>query len=133
MKISPTQYAKILVALSEEGGDPSRVAASFLSFVRKRRGTKKLSGIVRAAEKFSDEKAGRVSLLAETASAADEPMRREIARSAGNLFPGKEVSLRYVVRKDLLGGVRFSLDDEVIDGTLRRRLDEMGRRIKDSE
>ncbi|MEI6650040.1 MAG: F0F1 ATP synthase subunit delta [Candidatus Moraniibacteriota bacterium] len=122
MKISPTQYAKVLVALSSEGGDSSRVAASFLSFVRKHKGAKKLSEIVRAAETFSDEEAGRVSLSAETAIEADDAMRKDIAKNAATLFPGKDVSLCYVVRPDIIGGVRFSSNDEVVDGSIRARL-----------
>lgn len=130
MKISSAQYAKTLVALSGEEGDVSRVAKSFLSFVRKRRGTRKLDEIVRTAERLSDEEAGRISLLAETAVVADGKMRKEIENAAKTLFPGKEAVIRYAVRERLLGGVRISSDSEVADGTLRRRLSEMARRIK---
>ncbi|MEI7750235.1 MAG: F0F1 ATP synthase subunit delta [Candidatus Moraniibacteriota bacterium] len=133
MKISPTQYAKVLVALSSEGGDSSRVAASFLSFVRKHKGAKKLSEIVRAAEALSDEQAGRVSLLAETAIEADDAMRKDIAKNAETLFPGKSVALRYAVRKDLIGGVKLSSGDEVVDGSIWARLQALGRQMGSKE
>ncbi|NTW13477.1 MAG: F0F1 ATP synthase subunit delta [Candidatus Moranbacteria bacterium] len=125
MKISSTQYAKLIVALSKEGGEPARVVVSILAFVRKHRGIRKLSEIVRAAESLSDDEAGRVSLLAETATETDEEARKDIMSTAVRLFPGKEISLRYSVRKDLLGGVRLSSVDEVVDGTIRRRIREL--------
>lgn len=125
MKISSTQYAKTIVALSKEGGDPSYVASSILTFVRRHRGSKKLAEIVRAAEALSDDEAGRVSLLAETATETDEAARKDLREAAERLFPGKDVSLRYAVRKDLLGGVRFSSPDTVVDGTIGRRIREL--------
>lgn len=125
MKITSTQYAKALAALSKDGGDASQIAASFLSFVKKRRGTKKLPEIVRAAEKLSDEADGRVMLLAETAGEVDADSKKEIALAAGKLFPGKEISLGFAVRKDLVGGVRLSSRDVVVDGTIGRRIREL--------
>ncbi|NTV55418.1 MAG: F0F1 ATP synthase subunit delta [Candidatus Moranbacteria bacterium] len=133
MKITPTQYAKALVALSRDGGDASQIAASFLSFVKKRRGSKKLPEIVRAAEALSDEKDGRISLLAETAIEADDAMRKDIAKNAATLFPGKDVSLCYVVRPDIIGGVRFSSNDEVVDGSIRARLRAMKKQMGSKE
>jgi F0F1-type ATP synthase delta subunit len=125
MKITSTQYAKALVALSKDGGDASQIAASFLSFVKKHRGEKKLPEIVRAAEKLSDEAAGRVTLLAETAGEVDADSKKEIALAAGKLFPGEEVSLGFAVRRDLVGGVRLSSRDVVVDGTIGRRIREL--------
>jgi F-type H+-transporting ATPase subunit delta len=133
MKISPTQYAKVLVSLSSEGGDSSRMAASFLSFVHKHRSMKKLSEIVRAAEVLSDERDGRVSLLVETAVETDDATRKDIAKIAETQFPGKEVSLRHAVRADLIGGVRLSSGDEVVDGSVRARLRAMKKRMGSKE
>jgi len=130
MKITPTQYAKTLLALSLDEGDVSRVASSFLSFVKKHRGGKKLPEIVRAAEKLSDEAVGRVTLLAETAEEVSAESKKEIAETAGKLFPGKEISLGFAVRKDLVGGVRLSSHDEVADGSIRARLWAMERQMR---
>ena len=133
MKISPTQYAKVLVALSSEGGDSSRVASSFLAFVRKHRGTKKLPEIVRAAEALSDEQTGRVSLLAETAVETDDATRNDIMKNAEALFPGRNVVFRHEVRKNIIGGVRLSSHDEVVDGSIRARLRALERQMGSKE
>ncbi len=130
MKISPKQYAKVLVALSEEGGDSSRLASSFLAFVRKRRGIRHLASIVREAERQEDLRAGRVSVLAETATEATEEVRQAIESAAKGAFPGMEPVIRHAVKPELLGGVRLSSDSEVIDATVSRRLREMERRLK---
>lgn len=123
--MTPTQYAKALVALSKDGGDASEIVSSFLSFVKRSRGAKKLSEIVRAAEKLSDEADGRVTLLAETAEETNADLKKEIAEATGKLFPGKEISLGFAVRKDLVGGVRLSSRDTVVDGTIGRRIREL--------
>lgn len=130
MKISPKQYAKALVALSEEEGDVTRVAEAFVAFLRKRRATRYLAEIVSEAEKRSDLLEGRVGVLAETATEADAETRRAIEVAAREAFPGKEPVIRYVVRPELLGGVRISSDSETIDATVVRRLREMERALK---
>ncbi|NTW15818.1 MAG: F0F1 ATP synthase subunit delta [Candidatus Moranbacteria bacterium] len=132
MKISSAQYGKVLAALSEEKGDAKRVAASFLSFVRRRRATRKLDDIVRVAERQVDRVAGRVCVLAETAVPADDAMRREIEAAAREAFPGNEVVVSYVVLLELLGGVRLSSGDEVLDASVGRRLREMEGVLKGS-
>lgn len=130
MKISPKQYAKALVALSEEEGDVTRVAEAFVAFLRKRRATRYLAEIVSEAEKRSDLLEGRVGVLAETATEADAETRRAIEVAAREAFPGKEPVIRYVVRPELLGGVQISSDSETIDATVVRRLREMERALK---
>ncbi len=132
MKITPIQYAKVLVALSAENGDVKRVAASFLSFVRRRHAMRKLDDIVRVAEQQIDHAAGRVRVLAETAILADDTMRRGVEAAAHEAFPDREVVVSYVVFPELLGGVRLSSEDEVLDASVGRRLREMKGTLKNS-
>ncbi len=130
MKISPKQYAEALVALSREDGDVTRMAEAFVGFLRKRRATRHLAEIVREAERQEDRLEGRLDVLAETAAEADAETRREIETVAREVFPGVEPVIRYVVRPELLGGVRLSSDSETIDATVARRLREMERVLK---
>jgi len=130
MKISPKQYAKALVALSEEEGDVTRAAGAFVGFLRKRRATRYLAEIVREAEKHADDLSGRVSVLAETATEADAETRRTIEAAAREAFPDADPVIRYAVRPELLGGVRLSSESEMIDATVSRRLREMERVLK---
>jgi F0F1-type ATP synthase delta subunit len=129
MKVSSSQYAKTLLALSG-AGDVRRIAASFLALVRRSRAAKRLPAILRMAERLSDERDGTVSLSVETATETDEPARRAIESAVAGFFPGKRPVFRYGVNPGLVGGARISSDDEMIDATIRRRLKEMESRIR---
>lgn len=129
MKVSSSQYAKTLLALSDTE-DASAVAASFLALVRRNRTAKRLPSILRLFERMSDERAGRIALSVETASEAGAEARRVIEAQAGRFFPGKELSFRYRVNAELLGGARISSEDELLDATVRRRLSELEKNMR---
>ncbi len=130
MRLTASQYAKALLALSAGAEDPKRVASSFLSYARKNRLTKKLPDILRIFEGLSEAKAGKLSLSIETARSADAAEREALGRLAEASFPGKKLLLRYVVNADLVGGVRMLSSDEMVDATAKRRLRELESRIK---
>lgn len=55
--------------------------------------------------------------------------RRERLRSALEEATGKQLELKVVVHPDVVGGVRATIGDIVIDGSLARRLDEVRTRV----
>ncbi len=58
-----------------------------------------------------------------------EPAHRDrLAAALKNLY-GKAVQLNVDVDPDVLGGIRVEVDDEVLDGTVARRLDDVRRRL----
>ncbi len=123
MRIGASQYAKTLTELSKGNpADVGAVAKAFLSVLRRKRDLRKWPTILRMSERMADEQAGTLSLLAETAHALDEASRGGLEMLAGEVFPGKKLMIRYEVRPDLLGGVRISTDDEMLDATVRARL-----------
>lgn len=128
MRLFSRQYAEAL--LQSDSGDPKRIVSAFLSFVRKTRSMKRLPEIVRIAERLADKRDGRTALVVETARDTDQPFRTEIECFAAREFPGVELSFEYRVRPDLLGGVRISSDEIVVDATIRRRLKELELRIR---
>jgi len=65
-----------------------------------------------------------------TAVPLTEEQRDRLSSALAQQF-GHEVHLNVVVDGDVIGGIRVSLGDEVIDGTLATRLDEAQRRITD--
>jgi ATP synthase F1 delta subunit len=60
-----------------------------------------------------------------TAVELDEGQRRRLAEALARRT-GRDVELRVTVDPSLVGGMRVIVGDTVIDGTLRRRLDELG-------
>ena len=131
MRISASQYAKTLTELSK--GNPAEVGAlagAFLSVLRRKRDLRKWPTILRMSAEMADAEAGKLSLLTETVRPMDEDQRRKTEALAGTFFPGKELAVRYVVNADLLGGVRISSDDEMLDATVRTRLRELGKKLQ---
>ena len=131
MRISASQYAKTLTELSK--GNPADVAAlagAFLSMLRLKRDLRKWPTILRMSSKMADSDAGKLSLLAETARPMDGEERKRMETLAGTFFPGKELAVRYAINEDLLGGVRISSDDEMLDATIRTRLRELAARMR---
>jgi F0F1-type ATP synthase delta subunit len=131
MRISASQYAKTLTELSKGNpADVGAVAGAFLSMLRRKRDLRKWPTILRMSAKMADSETGKLSLLAETARPVDGDERRKMETLAGGLFPGHELVVRYAVREDLLGGVRLSSDDEMVDATIRTRLRELEARMR---
>jgi F-type H+-transporting ATPase subunit delta len=64
----------------------------------------------------------RVVALARTAVAIDDGRRDRLARALSRAT-GRDVDLEVVVEPEILGGVVARIGDEVIDGTVRRRLE----------
>lgn len=131
MRISASQYAKTLVELSKGGpADVSVLAESFLLVLRRRRDVRKWPTILRMFGRMTDADAGRLSLCAETAGEPSEASRAALESLAREAFPGKELCIRYEIRPELLGGMRLSSDDEMLDATVRTRMRELEKRMK---
>lgn len=130
MRLSTSQYAEILFSLSEDTKDSARAAESFLSFVRTNRAMGRMRDILRAFDRIAAEREGRQDVLVETATEPESGFRKDIGTIVAGLFPGKTLSLRFSVRPELLGGARISSDDEMIDASVRRRLQELKSRIR---
>jgi F-type H+-transporting ATPase subunit delta len=86
-----------------------------------------------ALENVSEAAAARRQRLVANVTVAaplTEAQRGRLAAALAQQF-GHEVHLNVVLDGDVVGGLRVSLGDEVIDGTLATRLDEAQRRITD--
>jgi F-type H+-transporting ATPase subunit delta len=57
-----------------------------------------------------------------------EQQRERLAGALQGIY-GKPVLLQQVVDPQVVGGIRVQVGDEVVDGTVVRRLDEVRRRI----
>jgi F-type H+-transporting ATPase subunit delta len=68
--------------------------------------------------------------VAEVRSAVplDDQLRERLARALSEAL-GKEVEVKVVIDPSVLGGVFARIGDTVIDGTIRRRLEELKERI----
>ncbi|HUQ00119.1 MAG TPA: F0F1 ATP synthase subunit delta [Aeromicrobium sp.] len=82
-------------------------------------------------ERFADEVAGRRSrTLAEvrTATPLSDADRERLASALSNKY-GKEVHVNTIVDPTIIGGLRISIGDDVIDGTIAGRLEDARRQL----
>jgi F-type H+-transporting ATPase subunit delta len=58
----------------------------------------------------------------------DDTQRGRLARALGSIY-GRAIQVNVVVDPQVLGGIRVQIGDEVVDGTILRRLDEATRAL----
>ena len=94
-----------------------------------RRGRQGLLGEVAVEyQRLLDTELGRVHAGVTLAKRPDEPFEKEIVRRLARAL-GKEVRAHFQTDRAILGGVVVRVGDRVFDGSLRRRLTAMRRRM----
>lgn len=88
-----------------------------------------LIGVIETYRELHDEKRNRAAVKLHTARPLDRRATKSlVARLAGTLQ--KEVILEETVDPSLLGGIVLHVGDTVVDGSLKRRLDALDKRMK---
>ena len=125
-RAQPAAKRRELVANLLYGKATAVAEALILQVVgRPERGTiDDVDALAGAAAEFSGR---RVAKVASAAKLSDE-QRERLAQSLKRLY-GQEVSLHERVDESLLGGATVRVGDEVIDGSLRGRIERLKRRV----
>jgi len=98
-----------------------------------RRGRQGLLGeIALEYHRLLDEKRNRVRADVTVAVEADAKLQRQIAERLGTVL-GREVRPQFRVDKGILGGMVVRVGDRIFDGSLRRRLATLRRRMLTGE
>jgi F-type H+-transporting ATPase subunit delta len=64
-----------------------------------------------------------------TAVDLDQEQRRRLAAALSSFYDGKKVHLNVVVDPTVIGGIRVQIGDDVVDGTILRRLEGVKRHL----
>jgi F-type H+-transporting ATPase subunit delta len=110
-----------------EGQVPETVM-NFLFLVLDRRRQRFLRPIATEYRRLLDERMGRTHVEVAVARGLDEAGVDELGRRLSTIL-GKEAVPHVQVKPELMGGIIFKSDDVVYDGSLRRRLDRMKKRL----
>lgn len=108
-----------------------RVPEPFLHFllvVLEKRRQRSIPRIEEAYRELLDERFGRVHANVTLAVEPDEELRREIVEKLSSLLD-REVEANFRTDEDIVGGIVVRFEDKVMDGSLRRRLQNLRRRL----
>jgi len=125
--VPPARKRSVMARLTEPLG-LSRLVRNFLFVVIDRRRIPLLGAIREAFERLVDEREGIVRAQVRTAWEL-RPEHRAKLEEALERLTGKQVRSEYVLDEELLGGLVLRLGSTVYDGSLRGRLEALGRRL----
>ncbi len=97
---------------------------NFLLVVIDKRRQRWLPAMEAAYRDLLDEKAGRIHAAVSLAFSPDEELRTQLVSALSRRL-GADVVPHFVEDERLLGGVMIRVGDRVMDGSLRRRLDDL--------
>lgn len=100
----------------------------FLALVVRKRRQAILPGIDEAARDLLYERTGRLHASVTLTAAPDEAFRQEIARELSRVLE-REVDADFRTDPRLIGGMVVRVGDRVLDGSVRRRLQNLRRRL----
>lgn len=110
----------------------SRPVLGLLHVLVGKRREQLLRTLVRVYDDLADEHAGRVRASVSSARPMDDELLAAL-RSAIEERTQRPVVLTVKVDPDLIGGIRVSMGDVVVDGTLRRGLADLRRALSPSQ
>lgn len=120
--------AKKRALRSALGGRSHDVFLNFLMVLIDKRRQRLLQEITREYRSLLDERLGRLNVQVTMARQPDAATEKEIAEKLTRSL-GKQVVPHISVNKDILGGIIVRFGDRVLDGSLRRRMLSMRRRL----
>lgn len=129
-KVEPVEKKRVLRE-ALEGKVPPLVLNFFLVVLDKRR-QRLIPEIATEYRALLDEHFGRINAEVTLAREPDEQLEREIAEELSERL-GKTVVPRVRVEPGILGGIVVRYGDRVLDGSLRRRLVTLRRRLLDAK
>lgn len=115
----------IRAALGDEA--PEKLVRFLLVVLEKRR-QRAIPAIAAAYRELLDRAAGRVRATVSVAFAPDEELRGRVLRSLEEQLE-RTVEADFREEPRLIGGLRVRVGDQVMDGSLRRRLEDLRRNL----
>ena len=117
--------SELLVGKAEP--ETIRLAEQAVQAPRGRRLDRVLENYLALASKRRDQVTALVTVAAPLSEQQDARLRSQLEKHYG-----KTVTLQTVLDPDVLGGIRVQVGDEVIDGTISRRIDQARRHVTGS-
>jgi F0F1-type ATP synthase delta subunit len=124
LKYTAKHYAQALhdaLENAKTGNERKNIVRQFMAALCRNRASMQLERILAAFEKYYLAKRGLKKIEITTASGLEDIQRKEIME-----IVGKNATFDEIIRPDLLAGVTFTIDGELmIDATAKRRLNRL--------
>ena len=130
MIMKATSYNDMAKALYEtlegkSGEELSRSLKSAVKFLYRRGLLSEAREILAKLEKLINEKEGRVTAVVSSPKGFSGESRRALLEMLKKRYSAKEVDLREVLDEKLLGGFRIEAENEVIDTTIKGKINQL--------
>ncbi|HVL81011.1 MAG TPA: ATP synthase F1 subunit delta [Actinomycetota bacterium] len=110
------------------GAQASPHTRNLIGFVVSQGRTRELPEIVESLNSLAAQERNRVVAEVRSATDLDEEQQQRLSAALGRAT-GKDVDVKVVIDPSILGGIYAKVGDQVIDGTVRRRLEELSTRL----
>jgi len=125
--VAPARKRAVLSGIGEKLAI-SRIARNFLFVLTDHRHIAMLTEVLEAFELLLDERLGFTRAEIASAGELDQPQRDALSRQLERLT-GRQVRMRFSVDRQLLGGLVARIGSTVYDGSVRRQLETLGKRL----
>ncbi|OGI25660.1 MAG: ATP synthase F1 subunit delta [Candidatus Moranbacteria bacterium RBG_13_45_13] len=127
MHVTPKQYAQTLYDLTDGQSKPQveKAVADFALHMYRERKLKLADKIIEQFGKIYNKEKNIVEAELTTRKKLDEPELKKIRNYVKEKYGAKEVVLKNIVDEGIGGGIVLKVGDEVMDGSVAGRLEEL--------
>jgi F-type H+-transporting ATPase subunit delta len=127
MRISSKQLAQTLFDLTDRKSKPEieKSVRDFGLYLARNRKLKLSEKIIESFEKIYNSQNGIIEARVVTAQKLESPQIQKIEKYIQKKYQAKKVILKNIVDENIKGGMIVKVGDEVMDGSLRGKLEEL--------
>ncbi len=118
-------YAIYLASKGKNHEEQSLISKKVIKFLAKKRLLSKTKDILIFLNKIINENEGTVVAKVSSAEKINEKTNKELIQTLARRYSAKEVTLVENLDKKLLGGIKIEVNDEVIDLTIKNRIEKL--------
>ena len=113
----------------KSGGDLEMANKNTVQFLHKKKLLGRSEEILESVGKILDKENGVVRVKILSAKKIESHEQKEIEENIKNKYGAKEIVSEYIEDKDLLGGMKIVIGDEILDSTYRNKLNQLANHL----
>lgn len=126
-KISINNIAQAIAdhTKGKSGADLEMAYKDTLQFLNKKKLLGRSDEILEAVGKILDKENGIIRIKVASAKKIESPEQKELEENIKSKYGAKEIISEYIEEKELLGGMKITIGEEVLDTTYRNKLNQL--------